>query len=149
MSIENFKDIDNTARYKEDDWAGDKDNIILDYVIEISGRKCEWDYTTFDAVVKKYLDENRFAENLRRRNPAAVDFKTWGKNPWHEPKVEHDAFEEIKKSYTNDDIIIKSAEFNEYDSFKDMQPYKEKTAKIVYSLNVTKALEREREGLEK
>ncbi len=140
-----YTNIDNTELIKSDEWAGNRENIILEYEVNISARKCEWNYTDFDTVVKKRLNPERFAEDLKKMRLDAVDFKNWGKNKWHDPKTEVDAWNKVRNSIENEDIVIKSADFTEEDTFKDMQPYHERKVRIVYAVNVTRALERENE----
>ncbi len=139
-----MENIDNSKLMTEK-WAPTRDTVILEWEVEVSARKCEWDYTSFDAVLAKRLDPEKYAENFKRDHLDAVDFKNWGKNAWHNPKDEVDAYNAARDSVTNDDIMLKKAEFTEEETFKNLQPYHERKAKLTFALNVSKVLERERD----
>ena len=152
MSFENYTDIDNSAILKTDDWEGDKQNIVLKYSVTISARKCEKAFSDFDTEVKKALDLGRVSENIGRKGLYAVDFCNWGRNMWHDPKDEVDAWEEVKRegAINPDDIIVAKAVFkDDPESFMDMHSYHEKVAEITYALNISKMLEKAREGVER
>ena len=145
MSFENYEDIDNSALVKSSEWEGSRDNIVLKYRTTISARKCEKAFSDFDTEVKKALDPNKIAENITKKNLDAVDFFSWGRNPWHVPKDEVDAWNTVRKHLTNEDVVVASVVFkDDPNSFMDMQPYHEKTAEIIYAVNVTQAFEREK-----
>lgn len=135
--------IDN-SKCIEEKWAPDRDTVILKYEVPLSARKCEWNHLNYESELKRRLDPERFAENFRHDRLDAVDFKNWGRNPWHSPKDEVDAYNEAKPHITNEDIILEKAEFAEEDTIKDMEPYHEKKVVFLYAVNVTQVLEREK-----